>query len=140
MFLYHLKPKHGPNSLTSVGPVEEIGFKQVIKGCQAVSTSSVLEQCLLHLLLSSGLGAGPAGVSSWGVCVPAMNHEVGLHVLFQGSCRGVGISPLQVRGSAWPALELRELSETNPFGRCVCATWHPTTMGSSGAQEKTHHA
>lgn len=68
MFLYHLKLKHGLNSFTSEGPVEEIGFKWMIQGCQAVSTSGVLEWCLMDPFLGSRLGEGPAGVLSWGVC------------------------------------------------------------------------
>lgn len=45
------------------------------------------------------------------------------------SFAGARGSPLQVRGSVLPALELRELPETNPSGINICATWRSTTIG-----------
>lgn len=101
MFLYHLKPRCGLSSLTFKGPGDEIGFKWIIKGCWAVGTSSVLERCPPHPLLSSGLGEGPASVLSWGACAPVMNLGRGCvcNVPLQGALEGPGEAPCR-----WGAL------------------------------------
>lgn len=82
-------------------------------------------------------GEEPAGVSSWGACTPAMYHGGGLQVQIP-FWEGRRI-PFQVKSSPPPALDLRNLPKTNPFGNSVCIIQCPMTMGTSSAQEKISH-
>lgn len=140
MFLYHLKPRRGLSSLTFKGPGEEIGFKWMIKGCWAVGTSSVLEWCPPHPLLSCGLGEGPASVLSWGACPPVMNLGRGCVCMCPSKelCRGQG-KPLTGEGlcTACPG------AEGAPWDKplwhqymCYLAFHHHR---ASSAQRKTCH-
>lgn len=131
MFLYHLKPRRG---LSSLMPSKALERKLALNGW-----STVAEQ-LAQAVDLSGAHRTLTWAVGWERDLQVSCHGVHVHLLWiwggvVSACalprsfaeaRG---SPLQVRGSILPALELRELPETNPSGSNICATWCPTTMG-----------